>query len=80
MCNKIKVIVNDLKKTEGQKIIFNNVLVGSGKSKEELKKAKIKGHGLVAHNKDGELVKAIEGHVFGKKEVQAVVKKLLVEK
>ena len=79
MCAKIKVIVNDLKKTKGDKIEFSNVLVNSAKSKEEIKKAKLKGHGLVGNDQDGKLVKAIEGHSYGKKEVEAVVDKLLVK-
>ncbi len=77
MCAKIKVIVNDLKKTQGEKITFTNVLVGSGKSAEEIKKAKLKGHGLVANAADGKLVQTIDGHAYGKKEVEAVVAKLL---
>ena len=77
MCAKIKVIVNDLKKTHGEKVTFSNVLVGSGSSAEEIKKAKLKGHGLVASDKDGKLVEKIDGHSYGKKEVEAVVAKLL---
>lgn len=77
MCGKIKVIVNDLKKTKGDKIEFSNVLVSTAKSKEEIKKAKLKGHGLVGNDKDGKLVKSIEGHSYGKKEVEAVVDQLL---
>ena len=76
MCGKIKVIVNDLKKTKGDKIEFKNVLVGSGKSTEEIKKAKLKGHGSIANNKDGKLVQIVNGHAYGKKEVEAVVAKL----
>jgi len=77
MCAKIKVIVNDLKKTKGDKVKFQNVLVGSGKSAEEIKKAKLKGHGIIAKDKNGKLVQTIDGHRFGKKEVEAVVAKLL---
>ncbi|MEN8866006.1 MAG: hypothetical protein ABF380_06485 [Akkermansiaceae bacterium] len=80
MCAKIKVIVNDLKKTKGKEVSFANVLVGTGKSKEEIKRAKLKGHGLVGNDKDGKLVKSIEGHAYGKKEVEAVVQKLLAKK
>ncbi len=77
MCAKIKVIVNDLKKTQGEKVKFQNVLVGSGKSADEIKKAKLKGHGLVGNDKDGKVVDKIDGHAYGKKEVEAVVAKLL---
>lgn len=79
MCAKIKVIVNDLKKTKGDKVKFQNVLVGSGKSTEEIKKAKLKGHGIIANDKDGKLVQTIDGHRYGKKEVEAVVSKLLAK-
>ena len=77
MCNKIKVIVNDLKKTNGQKIAFSNVVVGDGNSAEEIKKAKVKGHGIIAKDKKGKLVQIVNGHKYGKKEVDAVVAKLL---
>ena len=79
MCAKIKVIVNDLKKTQGGKVEFKNVLVGSGKSAEEIKKAKLKGHGVIANDKNGKLVETIDGHAYGLKEVEAVVTKLLKE-
>ena len=72
--------MNDLKKTKGKEITFKNVLVGTGKSKEEIKKAKLKGHGIIAKAKSGKLVDTIEGHTYGKKEVDAVVAKLLAKK
>jgi hypothetical protein len=72
--------VNDLKKTKGKEITFNNVLVGSGKSADEIKKAKLKGHGIIAKDKDGKLVETVDGHSYGKKEVEAVVAKLLAKK
>lgn len=77
MCNKIKVIVNDLKKTKGQKITFNNVVVGAGNSSAAIKKAKLKGHGIIANDKNGKLIQIVNGHRYGKKEVDAVVAKLL---
>ncbi len=79
MCAKIKVIVNDLKKTKGEQVEFKNVLVGSGESAKEIAKAKLKGHGVIANNKEGKLVEKIDGHRFGKKEVEAVVAKLLAK-
>ena len=72
--------MNDLKKTKGNEITFKNVLVGTGKSKEEIKKAKLKGHGIIDKDKSGKLVDTIEGHTYGKKEVDAVVAKLLAKK
>ena len=72
--------MNDLKKTKGKEITFKNVLVGTGKSKEEIKKAKLKGRGIIAKDKSGKLVDTIEGHTYGKKEVDAVVAKLLAQK
>ena len=38
--------------------------------------AKLKGHGIIANNKDGKLVQIVNGHAYGKKEVEAVVAKL----
>ena len=72
--------MNDLKKTKGKEITFKNVLVGTGKSKEEIKNAKLKGHCIIAKDKSGKLVDTIEGHTYGKKEVDAVVAKLLAKK
>ena len=72
--------MNDLKKTKGKEITFKNILVGTGKSKEEIRKAKLKGHGIIAKDKDGKLVDTISGHSYGKKEVEAVVAKLLAKK
>jgi len=80
MCAKIKVIVNDLEKTKGEEVTFANVLVGSGNSDEEIKKANLKGHGIIANDKDGKLVEIINGHSYGRKEVEAVVSKLLEAK
>ena len=80
MCDKIKVIVNDLKKTQGEEINFKNILVGSEKSAGEIKKAKLEGHGIIANDKDGKLVQIVNGHAYGKKEVEAVVAKLLPKK
>ncbi|MFT6178962.1 MAG: hypothetical protein ACJA1W_001305 [Akkermansiaceae bacterium] len=80
MCDKIKVIVNDFKKTKGEEITFKNVLAGSEKSAQEIKKAKLEGHGIIANDKDGKLVQIVNSHAYGKKEVEAVVTKLLPKK
>jgi len=77
MCAKIKVIVNDLKKTHGEKVVFENVLVGSGTSAKEIKKAKLKGHGVIANDQEGKLVQKIDGHSYGKEKVEALVAKLI---
>ena len=76
MCSKITVIVNDLKKTHGGKIEIVTTKVGAGDSREEIKSAKLKTHGIVARDKNGKLVAAVEGHNYGKDKVLEVVKKL----
>lgn len=80
MCAKIKVIVNDLKKAQGKEITFTNALTSQPKSVEDIKKSKLKGHGIVARDKEGKLVEIVNGHSYGKKEVEAVVAKLLPNK
>ncbi|MDB4436235.1 hypothetical protein N9139_02045 [Akkermansiaceae bacterium] len=80
MCAKIKVIVNDLKKTQGKEIAFDNVLTTANGSDEDIKKAKLKGHGVVARDKKGKLVQTINGHSYGKKEIEAVIAKLQPKK
>ena len=79
LCAKISVIVNDLKKTKGKEITFKNVLVGTGKSKEEIKKvmeenSKTWGHvddeafDQVDVNDDGKI--SIDGNFSFKKNLQ----------
>ena len=80
MCAKIKVIVNDLKKTQGKDITFKNTLATAEESAEEIQKSKLKGHGIIAKDKDGKLIQIVSGHSYGKKEVEAVVAKLLEKK
>jgi len=72
--------VNDLKKTKGTEITFKNIAVSAKGSAEEIKKAKLKGHGIIAKNKDGKLVKIINGHNYGKKEIQLIIDQLLAQK
>jgi hypothetical protein len=79
MCKKIQVIVNDLKKTQGTEIAFQNVMV-SDETKKEIKEAKLKGHGIIAKDKDGKLVQILNGHSYDKKAVQEIVDKLLEKK
>jgi hypothetical protein len=77
MCDKITVIVNDLKKTHGTKLNIVTAKVGTGDSAKELKKAKIEGHGIIAKDQSGKLVVAVEGHSYGQKKVDEVVAMLL---
>ena len=53
LCSKITVIVNDLKKKHDKKIDIAAVKVGEGNSTEELKKAKLKSHGIIAKDNKG---------------------------
>ncbi len=80
LCSKITVIVNDQNKEHGKKIAISAVKVGEGKSKEDIKEAKLASHGIVARDKDGKLVVAVEGHSYGKDKVVEVINKLLPEK
>ena len=80
MCAKIKVIVNDLKKTQGKEIAFANVLASDPKGAKDIQKSKLKGHGIVARDQKGKLVQTVNGHRYGKKEIEAVVAKLLPKK
>ena len=79
LCSKITVIVNDLKKTHGDKIAISTIKMGEGTSAEEVKKAKLKTHGIVAKDKGGKLVAAVEGHNYGKEKVLEVLGKLRKE-
>lgn len=80
MCAKIKVIVNDLKKTQGKEIAFKNALTTAKGSVQDIKKAKLKGHGIVARDQKGKLVQIVNGHSYGKKEIDAVIAKLAPKK
>jgi len=80
LCSKITVIVNDQEKQHGKKIAISAVKMGEGKSREDIKKAKLATHGIVARDKDGKLVAAVEGHNYGKAKVVEVVNKLLDKK
>jgi len=80
MCAKITVIVNDLKKTHGETIDFTTAKVGDGNSVAELEKAKVKGHGIIAKDKNGSLVTKVDGHSYGKDKVEEVIAMLLPAK
>ena len=77
MCNKIKVIVDDLKKQHGDKVTFTNISMTPASSKKAIQDAKLKGHGIIAKNAEGKIVKTVEGHSYGKEKVAKIVKTLL---
>ena len=77
MCNKIKVIVDDLKKTHGDKITFTSVTMNSPASTKAVADAKLKSHGIVAKDASGKVVKTVEGHSYGKDKIEKVVTVLL---
>ena len=72
--------MNDLKKKDSSKIDFKTVKVGDGDSVKEIADAKVKGHGIIAKDKDGKLVTKVDGHSYDKAKVEEVVDKLLDEK
>ena len=80
LCDKITVIVNDQNKQHGKKISISSLKVGEGKSREDIKDAKLATHGIVARDKDGKLVAAVEGHSYGKAKVVEVISELLKAK
>ncbi len=79
MCNKVKVIVDDLKKTQGTDVTFNTVIIDAA-AKEEIKETKLKSHGIIAKDKEGKVVELLSGHDYGKEAVSAIVTKLLTKK
>ena len=76
LCQKITVIVNDLKKTHGSKVAIKAVKVGEGNSAAEIKKAKLQSHGIIAKDKAGKLVTKVDGHNYGRGKVLEVLGKL----
>ena len=77
LCDRITVIVNDQSKKHGKKVAISACKVGEGNSKEDIKSAKLASHGIVARDKNGKLVAAVEGHNYGKAKVVEVISKLL---
>ena len=71
------VIVNAQQEKFGKKINIATIKVGDGDSKEEIKNAKLKGHGIIAKDADGKLVTTVDGHNYGEEKVQEVIKELL---
>ena len=80
LCSKITVIVNDEKKKHSSKININAIKVGEGNSSDELKKAKIASHGIIAKDNKGKLLTTVEGHNYGKEKVKEVISLILDKK
>ena len=79
-CSKITVIVNDEKKKHSSKINIKAIKVGEGNSSNELKKAKIASHGIIAKDKKGEILTTVEGHNYGKEKIKEVISLILNKK
>ena len=77
LCDKITVIVNDQSKQHSKNVEISACKVGEGNSKEDIKSAKLASHGIVARDKEGKLVVAVEGHNYGIAKVEEVIGKLL---
>ena len=77
LCDKITVIVNDLKKKHDKKIDIAAVTVGEGNSTEEIKKAKLKSHGIIAKDNKGAIITTVEGHSYGEEKVNEVINLIL---
>jgi hypothetical protein len=75
----VTAIVNDQKKTHQSDLDIQTVKVGDGDSAKQIKDAKLKSHGIIAKDKDDKLVTTVDGHNYGKAEVEAVIKKLLAK-
>lgn len=72
--------MNDQKKKYASKINIHTVKVGAGNSAEEIKKAQLATHGIVAKDKAGKLVAKVDGHNYGKEKVAEVIGKILTTK
>lgn len=80
LCSKITVIVNDENKKHSSKINIKAIKVGEGNSSDELKKAKIASHGIIAKDKKGEILTTVEGHNYGKEKIKEVISLILNKK
>ena len=69
MCSKITAIVNGLKKEYGTKVVIKTIAVKAEGSKEAIKIAKLKGHGIVGKDTSGKIIVAISGHNYKKDKV-----------
>ena len=77
MCNKITVIVNDLKKQYGKKIVIKTISMKAKGSREAVKAAKLTNHGIIAKDVNGKIVATVDGHNYKKPKVEEVMKKLI---
>lgn len=80
LCNKITVIVNDLKKEHGKKINFQTFKVSAKGSKEAIKEAKLTNHGIVCKDVNGKIITTVDGHNYKKDKVVEAMNKLLKKK
>ena len=79
LCNKITVIVNDLKKDKAYsgKINMKTISMTSPGSKEAVKEAKLTNHGIVGKDSAGKIVVTVDGHSYKKDKVLEALDKLL---
>ena len=80
LCNKITVIVNDLKKDYGKKLDIKTIKVSAAGSAAEIKKAKLKNHGIVGKDVNGKIIATVDGHNYKNDKVVEAMKKLLAKK
>ena len=66
-------IVDGLKEEHADTINIETVKVGDGDSKEQIRNAGLKVHGIVAKDSEGEIVSTVEGHSYGKEKVEEVI-------
>ena len=53
------------------------IKMGEGNSAEEIKKAKIKSHGIIAKDNKVKIITTVEGHSDGEEKVKEVIELLL---
>ncbi len=72
MCNKVTVIVNDLKAEHAQ-IEITAVKIGDGDSRKIVEESDLEVHGIIAKNAAGAIVTTVEGHSYGKEKIEEVI-------
>ena len=77
LCNKITVIVNDLKKDYDKKVSIKTIKVGAPGSAEAIKEAKLTNHGIIGKDRSGNIVATVDGHKYKKDKVLEAMKKVL---
>lgn len=80
LCNKITVIVNDLKKDYDKTLNIKTLKVGAPGSAEAIKEAKLTNHGIIGRDINGKIVATVDGHKYKKDKVLEAVKKILAAK